>query len=397
MGRGNSGLARTRGTASGVVVVEMKWILPLLAALLAALAVLPLLPVRDSLLGWKLTLVATEFGHWGALGALALVAGAAWGRGPAPALAGILGAVALVGFLRPVYEARQLAARAQLAPPSLARLFVPPAGPRAALTTEQITSPDGPALPVDLYGAGGPAAGTRSRGCVVVIHGGGWDGGDRTQLAEWNHRWVAEGWLVAAISYRLAPAHRWPAPREDVARAIAWLKAEAGRLGWDGRTLVLLGRSAGGQIATAVGCGERDPAVRGVIALYAPHDLPFAWSVSREDDALNSVKLFRQYLGGPPDTPERLAQYQSASGQWVARADSPPVLLVHGRPDTLVWYRHSRRFAARLAELGVTCRHLELPWATHGFDFNPHGPGGQLAGQAIADFLRDVAAASRAG
>jgi len=375
----------------------MKWILPLLAAPLAALAVLSLLPVKDTVLGWKLTLVATEFGHWFALVALVVAAGAGYGRGPVPAFAGILCAVALVGFLRPAFEARRLAARTQLASPSLAGLFLPAGWPRAVMTTEQIGGPGDPVLPVDLYGAGPRAAGAPPRGCLVVIHGGGWDGGDRTQLADWNHRWVSEGWLVAAISYRLAPAHRWPAQHEDVVRAIAWLKAGADRLGWDGRTLVLLGRSAGGQIATAVGCGERDPAVRGVIALYAPHDLPFAWSVSREDDALNSVKLFRQYLGGPPDTPERLAQYQSASGQWVARPDSPPVLLIHGLPDTLVWHRHSRRFAARLAELGVAHRHLELPWATHGFDFNPHGPAGQLAGQAIADFLREVTGARRSG
>lgn len=366
----------------------MIWTLPALAAPLAALAALNLLPVRDTALGWKLTLVASEYGHWFALAVLALAGAAAWARSPVPPIAWVLCAVALAGFLRPAWTAWRLAPRAPLPPPSLAQLFLPPAWPRAEVTTELIAGPAGASLPVDLFGAGRRREGAPPRGCLVVIHGGGWDRGDRTQLSDWNHRWVAEGWLVAAISYRLAPAHQWPAPREDVVRAIAWLQAEADRLGWDGRTMVLLGRSAGGQIAAAVGCGERLPVVRGVIALYAPHDLPFAWSVSREDDALNSVRLFRQYFGGPPDTPERLARYQSASGQHVAGPDSPPVLLIHGYADTLVWYRHSRRFAARLAELGVPHRHLELPWATHGFDFNPRGPASQLAGAAMGEFLR---------
>ena len=214
----------------------------------------------------------------------------------------------------------------------------------------------------------------------VVIHGGGWDGGDRTQLAAWNSRLVAQGYAVAAVSYRLAPKWIWPAQGDDVRAALVWLKAHAKELEIDPTQLVLLGRSAGGQLATAVGYGAHDPAIRGVIALYAPHDMPFAWSVSREDDALNSVKLMRQYFGGPPDTPERLARYEAASGQLLANKNSPPTLLIHGVPDTLAWYRHSVRLDARLTELGVPHYYLQLPWATHGCDFNPDGPSGQLTG-----------------
>ena len=209
------------------------------------------------------------------------------------------------------------------------------------------------------------------------------------QLAVWNSRLVARGYAVAAVSYRLAPHWIWPAQRDDVLAAITWLKAHATSLGIDPARLVLLGRSAGGQIATAVGYGADDPAIRGIIALYAPHDMIFTWSVSREDDALNSVKLMRQYFGGAPSD-GRQALYESASGQSLAHAGSPPTLLMHGRPDTLSWYRHSERLAARLQELGVPHFYLELPWATHGFDYNPDGPGGQLADYAITQFLADV-------
>jgi acetyl esterase/lipase len=226
---------------------------------------------------------------------------------------------------------------------------------------------------------------------ILVIHGGGWDSGDNTQLTDWNHRWAGRGWMVAAINYRLAPANPWPAQRDDVTAAIAWLKANALPLGLDEHRLIVLGRSAGGQIATAAAYGARDPDIRGVISIYAPHDMPFAWSVSREDDALNSINLMRQYLGGPPDTPERKALYDSASGQLLARSDSPPTLLIHGYPDTLVWYRHSRRLTAHLKGIGVPVTHLEFPWATHAFDYNPDGPAGQLTDAAITEFLQRVA------
>ncbi len=271
--------------------------------------------------------------------------------------------------------------------------------PPAVMTTEVFARPGGQELKLDFYAPPGrfppaaksPAGAVPPPGapCIVVIHGGGWDDGDRTQLAGWNSRWASRGYAVAAVSYRLAPRSIWPAQRDDVLAAIAWLKANSVRLGIDPKRLVLLGRSAGGQLATAVGYGARDPAIRGVIALYAPHDMPFVWSVSREDDAIDSAKLMRQYFGGPLTEANR-ALYVSASGQWLARSDSPPTLLVHGGLDTLSWDQHSERLDARLAELHVRHYYLRLPWATHGFDFNPDGPGGQLADYAIDQFLTAV-------
>jgi acetyl esterase/lipase len=223
--------------------------------------------------------------------------------------------------------------------------------------------------------------------CVVVIHGGGWDGGDKTQLPDLNY-WLAErGYAVAAISYRLAPAHPWPAQREDTLAAIAYLKRHAADLGIDPSRLVLCGRSAGGQIAAAVGYTAGDPAIRGVIALYAPHDMRFVWSISRDDDALNSLKLMTQFLGGPP-TPESADVYDSASAQVnVRNGRTPPTLLIHGAIDTLVWHRHSERLAARLEEAQVPHGFVSLPWAVHALDYNLNGPSGQLTTFAVETFL----------
>jgi acetyl esterase/lipase len=369
--------------------VMLKFLLLLVASGLVGLSSLTVVRAPDFVWAWKLAIIAGEFGHWLVL----LPLGLAWLTLLGPAGAGrtvtlLLCVVVTAGFLRPAFSAWRLDAAAF----SWMRLYVPTRPAAVVVRTEVFARPEGQELRLDFYS---PAVEKdvlgKPRPCLVVIHGGGWDGGDRTQLAAWNPRFVAQGWAVAAISYRLAPQSIWPAQRDDVLAAIAWLKAHAGRLQVDPTRLVLLGRSAGGQLATAVGYGAHDPAIRGVIALYAPHDMPFAWSVSREDDALNSVKLMRQYFGGPPDTPERLARYESASGQLLARKDSPPTLLIHGVPDTLAWYRHSERLAARLRELGVPCTHLQLPWATHGFDFNLDGPGGQLTDRAIALFLADAA------
>jgi len=385
--------------------VTLKALLLSTAFVFAALAALTFVRAPDTMFAWKLTLLAGEYGHWMVLPVVII---ALWAStvmaGVSRTLTLVFCVMAMVGFLHPVLAARRIAARlpAELsaalgtetsAAPALElkSLFHAAATPAARVTTEIFARPGERDLRLDFYqSSSAKDSFQRPRPCVIVIHGGGWDNGDRTQLSAWNSHLVSRGYAVAAISYRLAPQFVWPAQRDDVLAAIAWLKGNAAKLEIDPTRLVLLGRSAGGQIATAVAYSAHDPAIRGVIALYAPHDMPFTWSVSREDDALNSIKLFRQYFGGAPDTPQRRSLYESASGQLLATADSPPTLLLHGVPDTLAWYRHSERLAARLHELGVRHYYLSLPWATHGFDFNPHGPAGQLTGYAIDTFLDKV-------
>ncbi len=351
---------------------------------------------------WKVALAVGEYGIW--FLPLAIGFGAiAWvttGGALRVALAALCGFTALA-LLRPIVSAAWIArdlprrlteafgaARDEAPAFSVARLVVHRAPPEATVETHAFARPAGEELKLDFYRAA--RAGAAGAPCLVVVHGGGWDGGDRHQIPEWNHRWAARGYAVAAISYRLAPKFIWPAQRDDVLAAIAWLKAHARELGIDATQFVLLGRSAGGQIATAVAYGAHDPAIRGVVSFYAPQDMEFAWGVSREDDALNSVNLMRQYLGGPPDTPQRKALYATASAQAMIGPATPPTLLLHGAPDTLVWHRHSERLTAALQAAGVRHHFLSLPWATHAFDFNPDGPGGQLADHAIGFFLRAV-------
>lgn len=352
---------------------------------------------------WKVAVAVGEYGVWFAVLALGLGAIAvATTSGAWRVVLVAASAFAVVGLLRPVVSAWRIAARldaelhvafggevrVERAPFAIARLLHRPAVPVAVVETHVFERTAGEELKLDFYRArGAPSAGAP---CIVVVHGGGWDGGDRGQLPEWNHRWAARGYAVAAISYRLAPRFMWPAQRDDVLAALAWLKAHARELGVDASRFVLLGRSAGGQIATAVAYGAHDPAIRGVVSFYAPQDMEFAWGVSREDDALNSINLMRQYLGGPPDTPERKQLYASASAQAMIGPATPPTLLLHGMPDTLVWHRHSERLTAALQAAGVRHYFLSLPWATHAFDFNPDGPGGQLADYAIETFLRTV-------
>lgn len=221
--------------------------------------------------------------------------------------------------------------------------------------------------------------------CLVVIHGGGWQSGSPDEFQAWNEHWTTQGYAVAAIEYRLAPQNQWPAPLEDVQEALLYLKANAEDLGIRNDQFVLLGRSAGGQIATAASYGLHDPTIIGCISLYAPADMFFAWKYADPTDILDSMKLLRQYMGGDPtQQPER---YTSASGRLLVHPQSPPTLIIHGQRDVLVWRLQSERLAEALALAKVPHFYLKLPWATHGYDFAWQGPGSQISRQAIDEFL----------
>jgi Esterase/lipase len=345
---------------------------------------------------WWVALFATELGHLWALlaGACAFWAGRAalfgegavekWLAGAAALMAG----VAMVGFARPAWCAWRMSAEVDeklrgvfgegRRPWSWRRLWRWPTSAEA-VPAEHFNA-EGRAL--DFYRAQS-AAEIGGAPCVVLVHGGGWDGGDRTELAGLNRWLAARGVAVAAFDYRLAPEFPWPAQAEDLRVVVRWIRTNAARLGVDAERLTLVGRSAGGQIVTATAYGETLPGVRAVVALYACHDMDFVWSIRSEHDALNSHKLMVQFLGGGPDDDEARARFRSASGEKLVHPGAPKTLLIHGKLDELVWCRHSERLAAELAKAGVPHVFIELPWATHAGEANLHGPSGQLITEAV--------------
>jgi triacylglycerol lipase len=100
---------------------------------------------------------------------------------------------------------------------------------------------------LDLFGAR-KDGGTRP--VVVYIHGGGFIMGDKGNAGQPFYSnvgaWAAkQGWLGVTATYRLAPAHQFPAGVEDMGAIIAWLRANAADHGGDPDKIILIGQSAG--------------------------------------------------------------------------------------------------------------------------------------------------------
>jgi acetyl esterase/lipase len=224
--------------------------------------------------------------------------------------------------------------------------------------------------------------------CVIVIHGGYWRAGDSKQLAPLNTYLAARGYAVAAINYRLVPHWPFPAARDDVIATLAYLKAKADSLHLDAQRFILLGRSAGGQLALLVAYTLQDPAIRGVVSFYGPTDMHWSYANPSNPLIVDSKAVLEAYLSGNPE--QAPANYDAASPLRFIDASTPPTLLIHGGRDELVFFRQSERLAERLAQIGIPHFLLSLPWATHGFDFNFSGPGSQISTYTIERFLAAV-------
>jgi acetyl esterase/lipase len=368
----------------------------ILCLLVSSLAVLPAPTTKL----WMLAIGVTEWGHILALIALVpLLPGWRGSRmGRIGAAAGIAAALlALSPILRAIPIANRLpsqlrdafgeaSVRAGNDSPLSARKLIFGA---SSLAVDQKTLVyvvrDKESLTLDLFQG---AKGQTPTPCVIVIHGGSWQNGDSTQLLSLNGYLAAHGYTVAALNYRLGREHQFPAALDDVRAAIYYLKENAEELGLDARNFVLLGRSAGGQLALLAAYTAHDPSIRGVVSLYGPADLVYAYEHPANPLVFDSRGVLEAYLGGSPDQVK--SQYDAASPINFVGEDTPPTLLIHGGRDELVSPAQSERLAGALKRAGRPSLLLILPWATHGCDYNFSGPCGQISTFAVERFLKAV-------
>ena len=110
---------------------------------------------------------------------------------------------------------------------------------------------------------------------MLYLHGGGWVAGDLdTHAGVCGALAASSGCSVFALDYRRPPDHPFPGPIQDALDALAWLVAEASRLGIDPDRLALGGDSAGANIAAACLLDARASAVALQLLICPILDLP---------------------------------------------------------------------------------------------------------------------------
>lgn len=231
---------------------------------------------------------------------------------------------------------------------------------------------------LDIYTAAQDRA--AGRPVLVYVHGGGFIGGDKalsgTPFYANVGAWAAEqGFVGVTMTYRLAPAHPWPAGREDVAAAVAWLRANIAAHGGSPDRIFLIGQSAGAAHVAGYVAAE-DPArsaVAGGIMLSGLYDVP----------SLAKGPLELQYFGSDDSMSER----QSSLNGLVA--SQVPMLFTVAEHDPPPFQNQAALLVQRwFAAKGAMPRLLCLPDANHMTAALSIGGGADLAlGREIAAFV----------
>jgi acetyl esterase/lipase len=215
---------------------------------------------------------------------------------------------------------------------------------------------------------------------VVWIHGGGWHRGDKSEMDKKPQAMVDKGFVFVSVNYRLFPAVTIKQIAADVAKAIRWTREHIREYGGDPSAIVVMGHSAGAQLAALVCTDDRYLKAEGIplsaIKACVPvdgdsYDLPMQLKAVEEGPAASYALAF-----GDPTKLKKLPtitilakgkraasirikfgdealQKELSAVTHVAKGKNiPPFLVLHvaGHPETKA---QSQRLVKALVEAGV--------------------------------------------
>jgi acetyl esterase/lipase len=222
---------------------------------------------------------------------------------------------------------------------------------------------------------------------ALLFHGGGWVSGDKDEIALDVLPYLAMGFAVANVDYRLARVATAPAAVEDSRCALRWVIRHAKQYGLDVDRLILVGSSAGAHLAlmdalapAAAGfdnlCpGDEPLKVAAVINFFGIIDVGGLLAPP------NARDFAIGWIGNAAD-PAALAR--RVSPITYVHKGAPPIFTAHGEADPVVPFAQARRLHAALAGAGVANQLFPLAKGGHGqFD----GADVLLVNRAVRDFL----------
>lgn len=208
-----------------------------------------------------------------------------------------------------------------------------------------------------------PANRTQQTRLIVIIHGGGWSAGDKSDFNNYVTEFKTRlpGYAIANLNYRLAvnQSNRFPTQENDIKSAITYLKDKAASYTVSS-DMILLGISAGAHLALLQAYKHADIVQpRGVVSFYGPTDLA-ALYVSSLPTVLKSITGFT--------VDENPTIYKESSPIQYVSASSAPTLLLQGDADMLVPLTQAVALQQKLDGLKVTNKLVVYPGQGHGWE-----------------------------
>jgi len=204
---------------------------------------------------------------------------------------------------------------------------------------------------------------------ALFLHGGGWVMGDMNSFDKFCRTMASRsGMIIASLAYRLAPENPFPAALDDTEDAFHWIREHATEFGGDPDRIVVMGSSAGGNLAASFAATHAgEPGLVLQVLIY-PTLEPELETESMKRNASGyyltrrQVKWYwDQYL---PDAAAR-NDPRAAPARAKSLAGLPPAIVVTAEYDPL--HDEGKVYAQRLASEGVPVSHFDFTGQIHGF------------------------------
>lgn len=216
-----------------------------------------------------------------------------------------------------------------------------------------------------------------SRPAVIFFHGGMWDVSMVTQFAPHAMHFASRGMVAVIVEYRVSSvANTTPENAlEDAQKSMLWLKNNHLELGLDPNRITAVGAASGAHMALSLAMLPDGDIADG----YSPHPLGVV--------ALSAiVDTTKKGIGMDRFEDPKIATDQSPSKQ--IRKGLCPMLLVHGKADTIVPHQHAVKFAKAMIRKKNKCELIEYEGMNHSFfNFNVSAKHFELTLNAMDAFL----------
>lgn len=218
----------------------------------------------------------------------------------------------------------------------------------------------GSAQRLDVHGA--VPASAQPLPLMVMVHGGAWERGSRSDVAGFVPYFTARRYVVANVGYRVASEAKAPAAAEDVRNAIEYIRRHAAEWGADGSRIFLTGFSAGAHLALLAAlapsteiAGERSRAA-GIVSF---------WGITDVADLLEGENARDFADHWVPAEPGRRELARRLSPLSYDAADAPPLCAVHSVLDDIVPFAHSEKLVSKWQRAGRRARLIRLSHRGH--------------------------------
>lgn len=226
----------------------------------------------------------------------------------------------------------------------------------------------------------------KSHPVMFWIHGGGWQGGDKSEVSAKPQAFVDRGWVFVSVNYRLLPEAPIGQMAQDVAKALRWTRDHARDYGGDPNTLFVMGHSAGAQLAALICTDEQylkaeglSPAmIRGCVPVDGDtYDVPLQIATVEERRA----NIYRMKFGNLESQKSLSPIRHVSKGKRL-----PPFLILHvaEHPETRL---QSERLVKALQEAGTPAAAYPALAADHVRLDADLGRHGDAPTRALFDFL----------